>query len=113
MKEFLFIFRIDHNEWAKKSKKEIEDMSGKRTQWFSDLAAQNKLTDKGKRLEPGGRIINSDGLITDGPYADIKESIGGYSIIKAGSLQEAAELAQECPILLVGGSVEVREISPA
>ncbi|HEY8936239.1 MAG TPA: YciI family protein [Cyclobacteriaceae bacterium] len=49
--------------------------------------------------------------MTDGPYSEIKELIGGYSIVKANSLEEATELAKGCPILTVGGNVEVREIS--
>jgi hypothetical protein len=50
-------------------------------------------------------------VIADGPYTEIKESIGGYSIIKAGSLDEATEISKGCPVFLNGGSVEVREIS--
>jgi hypothetical protein len=80
--------------------------------WIGSIAAQNKLTDRGNRLEVSGKVINKDSTITNGPYAEIKESIGGYSIIKADSYEAAIELAKGCPILTTGGNVEVREISP-
>ena len=60
---------------------------------------------------PAGKIVKADSVIADGPYAEIKESIVGYSIVKADSVEEATELAKGCPILKVGGNVEVREIS--
>ena len=50
-------------------------------------------------------------MATDGPYTEIKELIGGYSLVKTGSLEEATEIAKGCPILEVGGNVEVREIN--
>jgi hypothetical protein len=48
--------------------------------------------------------------ITDGPFAEGKEEVGGYIMISAASLDEASELAKGCPVLLGGGSVEVRMI---
>lgn len=77
--------------------------------WLGSIAAQNKLTDKGHRLENSGKVVKND-LITNGPYVDIKESVGGYSFIKAESYDDAVEIAKGCPIHLVGGSVEVREL---
>jgi hypothetical protein len=49
-------------------------------------------------------------MITNGPYVETKETVGGYTIIKANDLKEATELAKGCPIVTVGGSVEVRPI---
>jgi hypothetical protein len=49
-------------------------------------------------------------VVTNGPYAEIKEMISGYIIVKAGDIDGAAELAKGCPILNVGGNVEVRNI---
>jgi hypothetical protein len=54
--------------------------------------------------------VKSDAIVTNGPYTDIKESIGGYTIIKADNYDEAVEMAKGCPVLLAGGNVEVREI---
>ena len=54
--------------------------------------------------------MRANNVITDGPYSEIKELIGGYTIVKAESFDEAAELAKGCPILEVGGNVEIRDI---
>jgi hypothetical protein len=63
-------------------------------------------------LFASGKVVKGDNVITDGPYTEIKELIGGYTLVKAESLDEAAELAKGCPILAFGGNVEVREINP-
>ncbi len=79
--------------------------------WIGSIAAQNKLGDRGNRLEQRGKVVRNPSLVTDGPYTELKETVGGYSLVKADSLEEATELAKGCPGLTVGGSVEVREIS--
>ena len=78
--------------------------------WMGSIAAQNKLANPGNRLEPDGKVVNANNVITNGPYVEIKEAIGGYIIVKAESLDEAAELSLGCPILHVGGNVEVRAL---
>ena len=78
--------------------------------WIGGIAAQNKLVTAGNRLAPEGNVIKPNNVITNGPYVEIKESIGGYTIIKAESLEEATELSKGCPIFSAGGSVEVRAI---
>lgn len=80
--------------------------------WVASIAAQGKLADKGNRLMPEGRVMKKDNAVSDGPYAEIKESIMGYSIAKANSLEEATQLASGCPVYLIGGNVEIREINP-
>ena len=51
-------------------------------------------------------------MITDGPYAEVKEILGGFINVKAASLDDAFEMAHGCPILLLGGYVEVRPVIP-
>jgi hypothetical protein len=63
-------------------------------------------------LASEGRVVKSDRLVTNGPYVEIKEAIGGYIIVKADSIDEAAELSKDCPVLNIGGNVEVRMIVP-
>src|SRR6185312_3556883 len=108
MKDFLFLFRM--NGAPTGSPDEMQAMTKRWMDWIGGIAAQNKLTDRGNRLYPSGKVLKPGNIITDGPYSEIKESIGGYSIVKADSLEEATELAKGCPGLTVGGSVEVREI---
>jgi hypothetical protein len=94
----------------KSSAEEMQALTKRWMDWIGGIAAQNKLTDRGNRLFPAGKVLKPGNVITDGPYAEIKESISGYSIVKAGSLEEAVEIAKGCPAQTVGGNVEVREI---
>ena len=108
MKDFLFLFRANGTPTG--SPDEMQAMTKRWMDWIGGIAAQNKLGDRGNRLFPSGKVVKPGNIITDGPYSEIKESIGGYSIVKADSLEEATEMAKGCPGLTVGGSVEVREI---
>jgi len=111
MKEFLFIYRRQavQEEGAQWSPERIQQLMKPWQDWFGSLAAQNKLVDRGNRLDGDGSTVKTD-VVTNGPYVEMKEAVGGYSIVKAKDLREAAELAKGCPILSVGGSVEVRTI---
>ena len=94
-----------------RTEEESKVVTKKWMDWIGGIAAQNKLTDRGNRLESSGKILKSGNVVTNGPYTDIKESIGGYSIVKAGSYDDAVDIAKGCPIFSVGGVVEIREIS--
>ncbi|NIF06121.1 transcription initiation protein [Chryseobacterium sp. Tr-659] len=111
MKEFLLVFRADYQSMPKTSPEQMQANTQKWMNWIAGIAAQNKLSDRGNRLESSGQVLKSGGLISDGPYAEIKESILGYTLIQAESIEEATVLCKECPVLLFGGSVEIREIS--
>jgi hypothetical protein len=108
MKDFLFLFRM--NGAPAGSPDEMQAMTKRWMDWIGGIAAQNKLTDRGNRLFPAGKVVKPGNVITDGPYTELTEAIGGYTIVKADSLEEATELAKGCPGLSVGASVEVREI---
>ncbi len=111
MKEFLLIFRRDATPLETVlSPDQMQAMMKPWQDWMGSIAAQNKLVDAGNRLESEGRVVKSDKLVTNGPYVEIKEAIGGYTIIKAKSLDEAAEISKSCPILNMGGNVEVRAL---
>jgi hypothetical protein len=112
MKDYLLVYRADYSFMPNRTPEEMAAMTKRWMDWIGSIAAQNKLTNRGNRLEASGKVVRNDSTITNGPYAEIKESIGGYSIVKADSYEEAIELAKGCPILMVGGNVEVREISP-
>jgi hypothetical protein len=112
MKDFLLVYRNDFSTQPRPASP--EDMQAVMKQWMDwlgGIAAQNKLVDKGSSLASGGKVVRANNVITDGPYTEIKELVGGYSIIKAESMEEAAELAKGCPIIAIGGNVEVREIN--
>jgi hypothetical protein len=113
MKEFLLVFRRDvASNDQQLSPEQMQSMMKPWQDWMGSIAAQNKLVSSGNRLANEGRVVKSNQVITNGPYVEIKEAIGGYIIIKATSIDEAAEISKGCPILIVGGNVEVRALIP-
>ena len=106
------IFHRDADFDAKMTPEQLQAVTTPWMDWMGGLAAQDKLANPGNRLNPDGKVVKPEGIITNGPYVEIKELIGGYSIISADSLEEATEISKGCPILRVGGNVEVRQIVP-
>jgi hypothetical protein len=113
MKEFLLVFRREYvgNELSP-SPEQLQAMMKPWQDWMGSIAAQNKLVNSGNRLDSEGRVVRPDKVVTNGPYVETKEAIGGYIIVRAASIDEAAELSKDCPILYVGGNVEVRCVVP-
>jgi hypothetical protein len=113
MNDFLLIYRRDAKadaETQQWSPERIQSLMKPWQDWMGGLAAQNRLVDRGNRLAGEGNMVKPNNIVTNGPYVEMKEAVGGYSIIKAKDLKEASELAKGCPILAVGGTVEVRPI---
>jgi hypothetical protein len=108
MSEFAFLFRGRSNF---SSPEEAQKNMEKWLAWFKVLGAEGHLKDPGHPLEPSGKVVRGrQNPVTDGPYAEAKDVVGGYTIVETRDLAEAAELARGCPILDVGGSVEVRPV---
>src|SRR3954466_5469904 len=99
MKDFLLIFRAEYNTIPQGTAAEAEAMTKKWMDWIGGIAAQNKLVERGNRLMPSGKVVKPNKVVTNGPYTEIKESIGGYTMIKAASYEDAIELSSGCPIL--------------
>lgn len=112
MKEYLLLYHTDYNAMPQSTPEEMQAMMKRWMDWIGGIAAQNKLVDRGNRLQPTGKVLKSNGTLTNDPFAEIKESIGGYTMIRAASYEDAVEMAKGCPVLSVGGHVEVREIAP-
>jgi hypothetical protein len=110
MADFLLVYRNDYASVPQAKPEEAEAIMKKWMDWLGGIAAQGKLTDKGNPLKSGGKVVRANNKVTDGPYTEIKELLGGYSIVKADSLEDAAEMAKGCPIFESGGNVEVREV---
>ena len=110
MKEFMMLFRNEKMESGEMpSAEQMQAVMSQWQNWIGNIAAQgnyagtNRLGSEGKTLKPGNVSI-------DGPYAEVKEMVGGYLIVKANTLDDAIEMAKSCPNLLYGGSVEVRGV---
>lgn len=80
--------------------------------WYEQGLADGRLK-PGSRLTPEVRIVGRGGLVTDGPFAETKEWVGGYWFIVAASLDEAAAIAAENPCLQHGLTMEIRPLDPA
>lgn len=111
MKEFTLIFRNSSNPNVTPSPEQMQQVLTNWMNWMGSIAAQNKLADKGNRLSMAeAKTVKADNVVTDGPYTEIKEFINGYIIVKTNTIDEAVEIAKNCPILLIGGNVEVRKV---
>jgi hypothetical protein len=114
MDEFILLFRMDIiSRDAQPSPEQLQEYMKQYHDWVGGIAAQNKFSG-GKGLSTEGRVLKFNNLITDGPFAETKESIAGFIIIKAKDFDEAVSLAKDCPMLQgEGNTVEVRKISGA
>jgi len=109
--EYLLLFR--GSSWDKglspeQLQKSLDQFMG----WFDRLKQQGKVK-SGQPLERTGKIISGKNgrVVADGPFAESKEAIGGYFLLQVDTLDEAVEIAQQCPVLEYGSSVEVRPIA--
>jgi len=93
---------------GKPSPAKMEEMYAVFNAWKEKYA--ENIVDMGGKLKGDGKIVSSEGA-TDGPLVEAKEVIGGFMIISAENMEEAIEVARECPgVVMPGSSVEVREI---
>jgi len=114
MDEFALIMR--HEDGAKLASPEQMQTWMKQTMhWIGGIAAQNKFVSGTGLPFDSARVVttkNSKSIVTNGPFGDIKETIGGFIIVKAESIDEAVEFAKGCPVLAgEGNSMEVRKIA--
>ena len=112
MADFVFLYRSSPDvNWAATPEQRQQGLQRWR-EWMSGIEATGQLKDNGQPLDAAGKVVRNNGaLITDGPFAEAKDLVGGFSIVTAATLAEAAELAKGCPVLMMpGGAVEVRPI---
>ena len=112
MKEFLYIFRGGNDRYANQTPEEMQAHMQKWGAWMGQMAQEGKLV-RGEPLQAEGKIWTGvDKVLTDVPYAEGKEIVGGYLLVKENDLESATAMAEGCPILEHDGTVEVREIAP-
>jgi hypothetical protein len=108
MSEFTFLFR---GRQAFASPEQAQKHMQLWRAWFKELGEQGHIKDPGHPLEPSGKVVSGrQKIVTDGPYPESKDVVGGYIIVEAPDLTHAAELSKGCPILEVGGCVEIRPV---
>jgi hypothetical protein len=108
---YMLLYRSD--EWYNSlSHEELQNLMNKNSAWMERLTAQGKVR-PGRALERRGAFVSGKNgrFVTDGPFAESKEAIGGYLLLDVETLDEAIAIAQSIPSLAYGGSIEVRPVA--
>ena len=111
MDEYILIFR--HQDGKKvASPEQIQFWMKQTMDWIGGIAAQNKFSEGNGLPFEDAKVVHHKNVVTNGPFGEIKETIGGYVIVKAASVDEAVEFAKGSPVLQGdGNTVEVRRIA--
>jgi hypothetical protein len=111
MEEYALIMR--HPDGKKLATPEQMETWMKQTMdWIGGIAAQNKFVSGTGLPFEQAKVVGSNNVVTNGPFGDIKETIGGFIIVKAESVDEAVEFAKGSPVLQgEGNTIEVRKIA--
>lgn len=108
MNEFMMIFRNEKSN-ERPTPEQMGASIKKWQDWIGGIAAQGKFIAT-NALGFQGKTVTSNGSVIDGPYAEVKEIVGGYLIVKAENFDDALKLVSGCPTLEIGGKVEVRDV---
>jgi len=109
MASFLFIFRS--GESPGNSPEEMQQHMKKWATWFEELTRSGVYKGQGAPLEPSGKVVRGHRrAVSDGPFAEAKDLVGGYAIVEARDLDAAVEIARGCPTFETNGAVEVRPV---
>jgi hypothetical protein len=108
-KKFLCVHRSPAD--APRSKPSAEEMQAAMAKWQTWKAQYDaELLDMGAKLQPGGAVFRS-GAVTDGPFIEGKEVLGGFMILETTSLERAVEIVKAMPIQVANASIEIREMA--
>jgi hypothetical protein len=112
MNEYVLIMRHE-NAIGQVSPEQMQAWMQQTMDWLGGIAAQGKLLETGNGLSfDDARVVGHGGVVTNGPFGEIKETIGGYVIVKAESIEEAVEFAKGSPVLQgLGNTLEVRKVA--
>jgi hypothetical protein len=110
MAKFLFVYRGGSDVHEKMTPEEMQQNMKKWEGWIEEGFQKGWMLDAGDGLTAEGRVVRAK-VVTDGPFVEAKEIVGGFSIVQADTINAAAQLAKGCPGLLSGGNVEVRPLA--
>ncbi len=113
MSKYMYLFRGGEKHRSQLSEQEMQVHMQKWVTWMNGLAEKGTLVD-GSPLRKNDRkvVTGGDKIVSDGPYVEGKELVGGYLIVNAENLGGAVEISKDCPIFEHDGQVEVAEILP-
>lgn len=110
MEKFMYIFIENGLSPVPPSPEQMESSMKKWMDWIGDLRKADRYV-SGEPLLPVGKIIKgSKKIVTDGPFTESKELVSGFFIINAKDINEATEMAKDCPVFDQGGAVAVRPV---
>ena len=109
--EFMLVFRYEPSNDYQPTAAELNEMHQQWGAFIGNIAIQEKLVST-HQLGFEGKQIFADKSVTDGICIADSQTLSGNMIVKANAMDEAVEMAKNCPILLMGGTVEVRSIQP-
>lgn len=113
MPNYMMILHEAPADYSQFSPEDIEGVIGEYIAWRANVEGAGRSIMGEKLKDEGGRHLNGFGgdlRVTDGPYAEAKEVIGGFFNIEAADYDDAVKIAGTCPHLKYGGRVELREI---
>jgi len=113
MSQFLYLYRMPDaaRQQAMGTPERAQQNMQRWMDWMRDLDAKGHLKDRGQPLEQTGKVVRGQQkTVTDGPYTEAKDLVGGFTLVEARDIDQAVELSRGCPILEGGGSVEVRPV---
>lgn len=107
---YIFRDRFTQQDLSQLSPEEIQADMQRWMEWIGSLGQQGKLV-SAEQLQPHGKTVaGTSKVITDGPFTEGKELVGGYLVVQAADMDEAIELSKSCPIFITDGSVEIRQL---
>lgn len=113
MPNYMLLLHEQPSDFSGLSPEAIEAVINEYVAWSAKLASENRLVGGEKLRDEGGKHLHGFGgefRVTDGPYTEAKEIVGGFYTIAASDYNEAAEVGSGCPHLKYGGWIELREI---
>lgn len=113
MPRFMLLLHEDPGAFADLSPQDVQQAVGEYTAWREGLAEKGRVVGGEKLTDEGGRwLTGEDGSVrvVDGPFAEAKEVIGGYFMVRAADYDEAVEISRSCPHLRYGGRIELRQV---
>lgn len=109
IQKYLFIQRGPQGQkQPQPSPAEMQEMYAVFNAWKEKFKAN--ILDMGDKLQPSGKVLTASG-VTDGPFVEVKEIVGGFMIVTAESYERALEVAKEMPGMMPGSSIEIREMA--
>jgi hypothetical protein len=109
MAKFMYLFRGNLTALRSMSPEQMQQRTKQWMGWMETLEKNGHIKQLGERLDGTGKVVRGKAkAVTDGPYVEVKDAVGGYMLVEARDMDHAVELAKGCPILESEGTVEVR-----